>query len=106
MRIAELSRRSGVSVPTIKYYLREGLASIDSPGKTLHETLGKAQYAVTAPLDRQIGEAPLTAAARQVEELVRRRGWRVKATNPAWQLLVQVLATLQELGQHDLVALL
>jgi DNA-binding transcriptional MerR regulator len=25
MRIAELSRRTGVSVPTIKYYLREGL---------------------------------------------------------------------------------
>ena len=25
MRIAELSRRSGVPVPTIKYYLREGL---------------------------------------------------------------------------------
>jgi DNA-binding transcriptional MerR regulator len=25
MRIAELSRRSGVSIPTIKYYLREGL---------------------------------------------------------------------------------
>ncbi|MFD6156935.1 MerR family transcriptional regulator [Nocardia sp. NPDC060256] len=25
MRIAELSKRSGVSVPTIKYYLREGL---------------------------------------------------------------------------------
>ncbi|RKT55183.1 MerR family transcriptional regulator [Saccharothrix australiensis] len=27
MRIAELSRRSGVSVPTIKFYLREGLLS-------------------------------------------------------------------------------
>jgi DNA-binding transcriptional MerR regulator len=81
MRIAELSRRSGIPVPTIKYYVREGLlppgeltspnqaqydethvrrlkliralvdvgdlsiaatrdvlASIDSPGKTLHET--------------------------------------------------------------------
>jgi DNA-binding transcriptional MerR regulator len=25
MRIGELSRRSGVSVPTIKFYLREGL---------------------------------------------------------------------------------
>ncbi|KUP95458.1 MerR family transcriptional regulator, partial [Thermobifida cellulosilytica] len=25
MRIGELSRRSGVSVPTIKYYLREGM---------------------------------------------------------------------------------
>jgi DNA-binding transcriptional MerR regulator len=109
MRVAELSRRSGVSLPTIKYYLREGLlpqgertspnqaqydeghvrrlrliralvevgnlsiaetrevlASIDSPGKTLHETLGKAQQAVTAPLDRPIGEAPLAAAARRV----------------------------------------
>ncbi len=25
MRISELSRRSGVSIPTIKYYLRDGL---------------------------------------------------------------------------------
>src|SRR5215468_9178813 len=25
MRVAELSSRSGVSIPTIKYYLREGL---------------------------------------------------------------------------------
>ena len=25
MRIAELSTRSGTSIPTIKYYLREGL---------------------------------------------------------------------------------
>ena len=25
MRISELSTRSGVAVPTIKYYLREGL---------------------------------------------------------------------------------
>jgi DNA-binding transcriptional MerR regulator len=149
MRVAELSRRSGVSLPTIKYYLREGLlpqgertspnqaqydeehvrrlrliralvevgdlsiaetrdvlASIDSPGKTLHETLGKAQHAVTAPLNREIGNAPLAAAARQVEELVRRRGWELKPANPGWQLLVQVLATLEELGQDDLAALL
>ncbi|WP_079051275.1 MerR family DNA-binding transcriptional regulator [Streptomyces curacoi] len=25
MKISELSRRSGVSIPTIKYYLRDGL---------------------------------------------------------------------------------
>jgi DNA-binding transcriptional MerR regulator len=31
MRIGELSRRSGVAVPTIKYYLREGLLE---PGET------------------------------------------------------------------------
>ena len=31
MRIAELSRRSGVPVPTIKYYLREGLLPGGTP---------------------------------------------------------------------------
>jgi DNA-binding transcriptional MerR regulator len=31
MRIGELSRRSGVSVPTIKYYLREGLLPPGAP---------------------------------------------------------------------------
>lgn len=31
MRIGELSRRSGVAVPTIKYYLREGLLAPGAP---------------------------------------------------------------------------
>src|SRR3954469_3247740 len=31
VRIAELSRRSGVSVPTIKFYLREGLLPPGTP---------------------------------------------------------------------------
>ena len=149
MRIAELSRRSGVSVPTIKYYLREGLlqpgeltspnqaqydeahlrrlkliralvdvgdlsiaatrdvlASIDSPGTTLHETLGKAQYAVTPHLQGDVDEKSWAVASRQVEELVRRRGWQVKTISPAWQLLTQVLATLHSLGQEDLAQLL
>jgi DNA-binding transcriptional MerR regulator len=149
MRIAELSRRSGISVPTIKYYVREGLlrpgeltspnqaqydeghvrrlrliralveagdlsiaetrdvlASIDSPGKTLHETLGKAQHAVTPSLDREVDEESWAAASHQVEELVRRRGWQVKSESPAWQLLTQVLATLHALEQDDLAGLL
>lgn len=38
MRIAELSHRSGVSIPTIKYYLREGLLA---PG----ERIGRNQAA-------------------------------------------------------------
>jgi DNA-binding transcriptional MerR regulator len=41
MRIAELSRRSGVSVPTIKYYLREGLlpggTSTGSPNQAIYD---------------------------------------------------------------------
>jgi DNA-binding transcriptional MerR regulator len=149
MRIAELSGRSGVPVPTIKYYVRERLLapgeltspnqaqydeghvrrlrliralvevgdlsiaetrdvldSIDSPGKTLNETLGKTQHAVTPTLRREADEESLARASRQVEELVRRRGWKVKQESPAWQLLVQVLATLEELGQGDLAAML
>jgi len=149
MRIAELSRQSGLPVPTIKYYVREGLlprgertspnqaeyderhvrrlrliralvevgdlsiaetrdvlASIDSPGKTLHETLGKAQHAVTPSFERHVDEESWAAASRGVEELVRRRGWQVKPASPAWKLLTLVLATFHELGQDDLAALL
>jgi DNA-binding transcriptional MerR regulator len=149
VRIAELSRLSGVPVGTIKYYVREGLVrpgeltspnqaqyddghlrrlkliralvdvgelsiaetrdvlrSIDAPGKTLHETLGMAQQAVTPRLPGQVDEESLAIASKQVEELVRRRRWQVKAESPAWQLLVQVLATLDALGQEDLAALL
>jgi DNA-binding transcriptional MerR regulator len=149
MRIAELSRRSGVPLPTIKYYVREGLlrpgeltspnqaqygeehlrrlkliralvdvgdlsiaetrdvlASIDSPGKTLHETLGKAQHAVTPTLSTDVDEESLAVASREVEELVARRGWQVKPTSPAWDLLAQVLATFHALGQDDLAGLI
>jgi DNA-binding transcriptional MerR regulator len=149
VRIAELSRLSGVPVGTIKYYVREGLVrpgeltspnqaqyddghlrrlkliralvevgelsiaetrdvlgSIDAPGKTLHETLGKAQQAVTPRLPREFDELSWAAASQQVEELVRRRSWQVKAESPAWQLLTQVLATFHALGQEDLAALL
>jgi DNA-binding transcriptional MerR regulator len=149
MRIAELSRQSGVSVPTIKYYVREGLlahgertspnqarygerhlrrlklvralveigglsishtrdvlASIESPEKTLHETLGKAHHAVTPRFEREADEASLALASRQVEELIERREWQVNSEHPAWGLLVQVLAALRELGQDDIAALL
>jgi DNA-binding transcriptional MerR regulator len=149
MRIAELSRRSGVAVATIKYYVREGLlppgeltspnqaqyddvhlrrlkliralvdvgglsiaetrqvlASIDAPGKTLHERLGKAQHAVTPRLNGDVDEESVAVASRQVEELVRKRRWQAKAENPSWQLLIQVLATLHTLGEDDLAGLL
>jgi DNA-binding transcriptional MerR regulator len=149
MRIAELSRRTGVPVPTIKYYLREGLlpsgertspnqalyhgshvrrlrliraltevgdlsiaetrdvlASMDSPAKTLHETLGKAHDAVSPTFERHADPASWARAAEVTAELVRRRGWQVKEGNPALDLLTRVLATLYELGQDDLVGLL
>jgi DNA-binding transcriptional MerR regulator len=151
MRIAELSRRSGVAIPTIKYYVREGLLppgeltspnqaryseahlrrlkviralvdvgdlsiaatrevldSIDAPGKTLHQRLGKAQYAVTPSpaLHGEVDEESWALAAREVEDLLRERGWQVPATSPALPLLTRVLATLHSLGHDDLFGLL
>ena len=149
MRIAELSRRSGVPVPSIKYYVREGLlapgeltspnqaqygeghvrrlrliralvdvgdlsiaetrdvlASIDSPRKSLHERMGNAQGAVTPSPTGEVDEESWALASRQVEELVRRRGWKVKPDSRAWQLLIHVLATFHVLGQDELAGLL
>jgi DNA-binding transcriptional MerR regulator len=147
MRIAELSERSGVPVPTIKYYVREGLlppgrltspnqaqydethlhrlklvralvdvgelsiaetkdvlTSIASPGLTLHETLGKAQLATIPHRKPPVGEEALQAAKRDVDELIARRGWQVKPTNPAREWLAEVIAALRELGQEDCLA--
>lgn len=149
MRIAELSRRSGVPIPTIKYYLREGLlapgertspnqalyaethlqrlkliralvdvghlsiaatrdvlASIDAPGRTLHERLGEVQRAVTPVLEADADAQLREIAAREVDDLLRARRWQVKTGTPAWTLLVQVLSTLHSLGQEDLAGLL
>jgi DNA-binding transcriptional MerR regulator len=148
MRIAELSRDSGVPVPTIKYYVREGLlppgeltspnqaqyddshlrrlrliralsevgglsiaairdllAAAGSPGTSLHNALGKAQYATTPRYGYQASDASRQAASRQAAELIRERGWKVRADSPARELLVDVLAALRDLGQGDLAEL-
>lgn len=147
MRIGELSSRTGVPIPTIKYYLREGLLpagertspnqaqygelhvrrlkliramldvggmsvaatssvllAIDSGENSLHGILGVAQSAVTTPV--RVGDDEKRRLAEQdVAGLIRRRGWQVKATNPAVQALVQIAATFRELGQEDLLAI-
>ena len=148
MRIAQLSRDSGVSVPTIKYYVREGLldpgeltshnqaqyddshlrrlrliralaevgglsiaairqllGSATSPAASLHDALGKAQYAITPQYGYQPSSPARQAAARQAAELISRRGWQIKPESPARELLVSVLAALRDLGQDDLLAL-
>ncbi|MEV4615030.1 MerR family transcriptional regulator [Kitasatospora sp. NPDC049258] len=156
MRIGELSSRTGVPVPTIKYYLREGLlpageltspnqaqygeahvhrlklvramidvgrlsiasardvlTALDTPGGSLHDTLGVALTAVTAPMPATLpgGESATESAVREqaegaVEELVGRLGWQVKPESPARQALAQVIVTFRTLGQGELVGLL
>ena len=148
MRIAELSRDSGVPVPTIKYYVREGLlkpgeltsrnqaqyddshlrrlkliraltevgglsiavisdllAAAGSQATSLHDALGKVQYATTPSRGYEAAGPSRQAADEQADDLIRRHGWRVRPDSPARQLLVGVLAALRDLGQDDLVSL-
>ncbi|WP_308271752.1 MerR family transcriptional regulator [Kitasatospora sp. SUK 42] len=137
-----------MTVPTIKYYLREGLlpsgertspnqaqygevhlqrlklvramldvgklsvtaarevlAAIDSPGSALHGVLGVAQSAIT-PRVAASDDDNWKAAEDLVTGLVAEKGWHVKPTNPAWQAVIQIMATSRDLGQDDLAALL
>ncbi|MCX4748433.1 MerR family transcriptional regulator [Kitasatospora sp. NBC_01287] len=145
MRVGELSKRTGVPVPTIKYYLREGLlpsgeltshnqaqygeehlrrlklvramtevgrlsvaatrevlAAIDEPTVGLHQVLGIAQEAVTPRVTPGDGES-WTRARALVAGLVERHGWQVQPEHPACQVLAQLVVTIQDLGQEDLL---
>ncbi|MER7005717.1 MerR family transcriptional regulator [Dactylosporangium sp. NPDC000555] len=67
MRIAELSRRTGVSVPTIKYYLREGLlpaGELTSPNQARYDD-GHVQRLRLVRVLLDIGRLPI-AAIRQL----------------------------------------
>ncbi|MFD9498491.1 MerR family transcriptional regulator [Streptomyces sp. NPDC060035] len=65
MRIGELSRRSGVSVPTIKYYVREGLlppGRLTSPNQASYDDGHERRLRlIRALLD--VGGLPLSAIA-------------------------------------------
>jgi DNA-binding transcriptional MerR regulator len=71
MKMAELSERSGVPIPTIRYYLREGLLP---PGE--HTSPNQARYD-TAHLRRltliramvEVGEMPIAAVKAMFEHL-------------------------------------
>ncbi|HEX6354637.1 MerR family transcriptional regulator [Actinophytocola sp.] len=148
MKIAELSRRTGVPVPTIKYYLREGLvphgertgpnqASYDEshvhrvrlvralvevgglpiasarevltlmhePGRSRLESVGKVHFAVHRARQPQ-SETPSTASTTRVAELIARRGWQARETNPARATLAGVLDHFTRLGEPDALGLL
>jgi DNA-binding transcriptional MerR regulator len=148
VRIAELSRLSGVTPATIKYYLREGLLSpgvhthpnqveytgdhvtrlrliralmeigglsvsaasnvlgaLDSADIDAWESVGKAQYAISASRANMIVDVDI-AAERIVDALLARRGWRIRPDSPARRVLIDLCATLHRLGHDDIVAAL
>ncbi|TDO54773.1 DNA-binding transcriptional MerR regulator [Kribbella sp. VKM Ac-2527] len=143
MRIAELSRQSGVPVPTIKYYLRENLlppgelsspnqarygehhlrrlrliralvdlaqipiaqvkeivAGLDSPTLPLHDQIGRAHRAITPTRNLTTTPEAHTAASRQVDDLIRSRGWTIEPDAPALTTLVDTIAAMHTLD-HD-----
>lgn len=145
MRVAELSRRAGVSVASIKYYLREGLLApgertgpnqaaydeghvrrlrlvralidvgglsvastrevlraVDDDEVRLNDVLGVAQVAVTA-VPAPTDDHATARAKTLVDALVTRRGWRVGPSNPGRRAAVEILATCDRLGAHDLL---
>lgn len=149
MRIAELSRLSGVPVPTIKYYLREGLLppgelsspnqasygehhlrrirliralidlaqvpvarvkevleALDSDTMSLHDQIGRAHRAITPQRQLPSNSDARVAAAIQVDELIRSRGWTVEPDAPALGTLVETLAALRTLDQDQLAGFL
>jgi DNA-binding transcriptional MerR regulator len=73
MRIAELSRRSGVPVPTVKYYLREGLlpaGELSSPNQARYDERHLRRLRlVRALLD--VGRLPIAAIRELLADLDR-----------------------------------
>lgn len=150
MRIAELSRRSGVPVATIKYYMREGmvpqgkrtspnqaiydeshlrrlrlaralvdvgglpvavardvLRTLDDARPSLHDLLGKAQYAATARKDaRPDTTEDWRLAEDDVRALITERGWVILPEGPALFSLIEAIAMLRGLGQSSYLQLL
>lgn len=148
MRIAELSRRTGVPVPTIKYYLREGLVPhgertspnqarydeshvhrvrlvralvevgglpitaarevltlMHEPGRSRLESVGKVHFAVQRARQPH-SEPPSDESVARVAELIGRRGWQARETNPARATLAGVLDHFARLGEPDAFGLL
>ncbi|MFC4858561.1 MerR family transcriptional regulator [Actinophytocola glycyrrhizae] len=148
MRIGELSRRTGVPVPTIKYYLREGLVPhgmrtspnqarydeshvhrvrlvraltevgglsiaevrdvltlMHEPGRGPLESIGKVHFALQATRQPHTGE-PSEASVARTDELIERRGWHARPTNPARAAVAGVLDYFTRLGRPDVLGLL
>ena len=149
MRIAELSERSGVPVPTIKYYLREGLlphgesiranqaryderhlqrlrlirvlidvgrlpvaairdlfAGLDQPEPDLHHALGRALKSAPADGPEPPPTGDVAAAEREVDDLLRRRGWQVSEEAPARRRVAEVIAALRRLDNAKQVEMI
>ncbi len=84
---------------------RRVLEQISAPDIGPHVTLGKTQYALSTPKER-VRDERWQAAADETAALIDRRGWRVRPGNPARDILTELVVTVRELGQQDVLELL
>lgn len=79
------------------------LAILDSGELSGWESVGKVQYALANRRSTVTG-GPLDEQARAtVDALLRRRGWHIHDTSPARRALIDVCATLHQLGHDDII---
>lgn len=72
--------------------IREVLAAVDDPARSLHDVVGAAHRALD-PDGEDVAEDPLA----RVEAVVERAGWQVSATAPARHSLARALQALDSL---------
>ncbi|GAB7043564.1 MULTISPECIES: MerR family transcriptional regulator [Catenuloplanes] len=77
MRVAELSRTTGVSVPTIKYYLREGLlpaGELTSPNQASYDERHVRRLRLVRAL-LEVGRLPLATIREVLRDLDDQADW-------------------------------
>ncbi len=84
---------------------RDVIALMHEPGRSRLESVGKVHFAVQAARHPLTAEPTETSTARATE-LIARRGWHVRPTNPARAALAGVLDHFARLGHPDALGLL
>ncbi|WP_114558915.1 MerR family transcriptional regulator [Desertihabitans aurantiacus] len=81
------------------------IAAMEAKSGNEFAVLGQVQYGLTTGRKPSAKEPPAQALDR-VDDLIARRGWRVRENNPARSSLASALATLQGVGREELLAAL
>lgn len=79
------------------------LEAVDAPDLPPHSLLGAAHYAITRTTGRDTTDPGWRAARAEVDDLVRRRGWRVNPDSPGIDQAADAVRAMHALGQDDLL---
>jgi DNA-binding transcriptional MerR regulator len=86
--------------------VKEIVAGLDSPTLPLHDQIGRAHRAITPTRNLITTPEAHAAASRQVDDLIRSRGWTIEPDAPALTTLVDTIAAMHTLDQDHLATFL